>query len=402
MLGGWPGCCTASPGCARSVPDQAFATQTGPDPDKSSGRTGDRQVIPWASIWRVIAAVVATGIGIWAIIQMRSLVSMIALAFVFSLALEPAVRWLIRRSGWSRPAAVGAAYLGFAAFIVVMVVVLIPAIGEFAPTIGERGSQWVDSLNEWTEDVLGVTVVDPDAAQSGAAGAEEFIGGWAEEVFGAITGIASAGIGLVLSVATIEMFTFYFTADSPRLTRMFLSWFPPRTQGRVGWTLDQAVVQTGGYFYSRTVLMIINGLGFFFVMVLVGMPVSFAVPLAVFGGFVSVFIPSIGTYIGAAFPILVTLAVAGLTAALLLLGYVLVYQQVENLWLSPRISADTMELNGAVAFGAAIAGGSLAGPVGAFVALPMAALVISFAKHYGRQYDLVYESEGTRDSPIET
>lgn len=383
-------------------PDQPTTAEASSNPELRGGARGGRNVIPWASIWRVIAAVVVTGIGIWAVIEMRALVSMIALAFFFSLALEPAVRWLIRRFGWSRAAAVGAAYLGIAVFIVGMVVVLIPAIGEFARAIGEQGSQWIDSLNEWTEDVFGVAVLDSDVAQSSAAGAEEFIGGWADEVFGAITGIASAGIGLVFSVATIAMFTFYFTADSPRLTRMFLSWFPPHTQGRVGWTLDQAVVQTGGYFYSRTVLMIINGLGFFFVMVLVGMPVSFAVPLAVFGGFVSVFIPSIGTYIGAAIPILVTLAVEGLTAALILLGYVLVYQQVENMWLSPRIAANTMELNGAVAFGAAIAGGSLAGPIGAFVALPIAALIISFAKHYGTPYDLVYESEATHDNLIDT
>ena len=132
-------------------------------------------------------------------------------------------------------------------------------------------------------------------------------------------------------------------------------------------------------------------------MVLVGMPTSFALPLAAFGGFVSVFIPTVGTYIGAAIPILVTLGVQGLTAALVLLGYVLVYQQVENLWLSPRISSQTMELNPAVAFGAAIAGGSLAGAMGAFMALPVAALVMSFAQHYGTSYDVVYESESTRE-----
>ncbi len=178
---------------------------------------------------------------------------------------------------------------------------------------------------------------------------------------------------------------------------MVLSWFPPETQGRVGWTFDQAVVQTGGYFYSRSILMVINGVGFFFVMVLVGMPVSFAIPLSVFGGFVSVFIPAIGTYIGAAIPILITLAIQGLTAALILFGYVLVYQQVENYWLSPKISAETMELNGAVAFGAALAGGSLAGPMGAFMALPVAALIVSFAKNYGTPYEVVYESVSTSD-----
>ena len=109
------------------------------------------------------------------------------------------------------------------------------------------------------------------------------------------------------------------------------------------------------------------------------------------------FIPAVGTYIGAAIPILVTLAIQGLTAALILLGYVFVYQMIENYWLSPKISAETMELNGAVAFGAAIAGGSLAGPMGAFMALPLAALIVSFAKHYGTSYDVVYESAATSD-----
>jgi len=68
-------------------------------------------------------------------------------------------------------------------------------------------------------------------------------------------------------------------------------------------------VKSGGYLYSRTLLMIINGLGFVITMVLVGMPVVFALPLSVFGSFVSVFIPVIGTYLGAAVRILVTLAV---------------------------------------------------------------------------------------------
>ena len=50
-----------------------------------------------------------------------------------------------------------------------------------------------------------------------------------------------------------------------------------------------------------------------------------------------------------------------------------------------------------LAFGAAIAGGSLAGPIGAFIALPTAALIVSFAQHYGTAYDVVYESRSTND-----
>ena len=82
----------------------------------------------------------------------------------------------------------------------------------------------------------------------------------------------------------------------------------------------------------------------------------------------------------------------GLVPALVVLGYALVYQQLENYWLSPRISSDTMSLNGGVAFGAALAGGAIGGPIGAFVALPVAALISASISNYARSYDVVYTS----------
>jgi predicted PurR-regulated permease PerM len=191
---------------------------------------------------------------------------------------------------------------------------------------------------------------------------------------------------------TIALFTFYFTVDYQRIQRLVLSWFSPQHQERLGWTWDQAVEQTGGYFYSRMILMLINGSGFFFTMVLVGLPVLFAIPLAIFAGFVSEFIPAVGTYIGGAIPVLLTLAVEGVAQALVVLGYVLIYQQIENYWLSPKLSAKTMTLNGGVAFGAALAGGAIGGPMGAFMALPVAALITSFLTHYRKPMEVVYHS----------
>ena len=143
--------------------------------------------------------------------------------------------------------------------------------------------------------------------------------------------------------------------------------------------MDQSIKQVGGYLYSRLLLTVINGLGFLAVMVAVGVPTGLAIPLAVFGGFVSEFIPSVGTYIGGAVPAVLTLALAGPVPALIVVAYIVVYQQIENYWLSPRISAKTMELNGGLAFGAAIAGGALFGPMGAFMALPVAALIVAVA-----------------------
>jgi predicted PurR-regulated permease PerM len=177
-----------------------------------------------------------------------------------------------------------------------------------------------------------------------------------------------------------------------------LTRLPPARQHRLGWAWDTAIQQTGGYFYSRLILMLVNGGLAFFVLVAVGVPWLVSLPLAIFQAFFAEFIPVVGTYIGAAIPIVVTLGLAGVTPAVILTVWIVVYQQLENLWLAPRVSARTMDVDGAVAFGAAIAGGAVAGPIGAFMALPVAALVTSFVRTYGRSYPLVYRSAYDRES----
>ena len=369
---------------------------------QGTGSVGDsaRVDVSNSSIWRAIGAVLLTLLAIWLVLQARTLTSMVLMSFFFSLALQPGVNSLGRRYGWRRGVSVGVMYAGGAVFAIMMIVVMIPAIAEVASRIGESGGQWLDNINDWSSENLGIDLFTQQTARDVAAGMDEALAGWAANAFGTLLGFASSGIGFIFNMATVAMFTFYLTADAPRLQRAILSRFSEDSQDRIGWTWDEAITQTGGYFYSRAILMVINGFGFFFTMVLVGLPVSLSIPLALFGGFVSAFIPAIGTYIGAAVPILVTVAVQGVVPALIVLAYALAYQQVENFWLSPKISADTMTLNGGVAFGAALAGGAIAGPMGAFVALPVAALITSFMSHYGVHHDVAYQaSRGEAQAP---
>ncbi len=373
----------------------ADSTSTGEAPGnvlevRISGRT----------IWQVIGAILLTLALLWTVNAAWGVVSMVLISFFFSLALDPAVRSLTSRYGWRRGSAVGVIYVAGFLFAAFMIAVLIPAIAELARAIGENGQEWLNTIDEQLEDWFGVEVFGASTAGDIASSTDEVLGEWADEAFGAVLGIASAGIGLIFSLATIAMFTFYLTAAAPQVQQAVLRLFSPTTQQRVGWTWDQAIIQTGGYFYSRMILMAINGVGFFFTMVLVGVPTTLAISLAVFGAFVSVFIPAIGTYIGGAIPILLTLALQGLTAGIIVLGYVLLYQQLENYWLSPKISAETMSLNGGVAFGAALAGGAIAGPMGAFTALPVAALISSVISNYAASHEVVYQSEqGAAEPP---
>lgn len=346
-------------------------------------------------VWKVIAAILITMSVIWAVGEAKSLVALVGMSFFFSLALQPAVLWLTNRYGWRRGSAVGVIYaVGFLGSIG-MVLILIPAVATLAQTIGESGGEWLQNTFDRVEDTFNITIGSGEFSDEWASNVDENLDDWISTIFGSVFGIVTTGIGLVFNLATMAMFTFYFTADAPRFQRTVLGLLPGDRQAQIGWAWDQAIIQTGGYFYSRIILMFINGFGFFFTMVLVGMPVALALPLAVFGGFVSVFIPAIGTYIGGAIPILLTLAIQGLVPALVVLGYVLIYQQVENYWLSPKISAKTMSLNGAVAFGAALFGGALAGPMGAFISLPVAALVTAlisnFVPHHAVDYTFSYD-----------
>jgi predicted PurR-regulated permease PerM len=123
--------------------------------------------------------------------------------------------------------------------------------------------------------------------------------------------------------------------------------------------------------------------------------VPFALPLAIWQGFVSQFIPVVGTYIAAAVPLLVAL-LEDPWAALFFTIFVLVYQQIENYVLAPRITARTMQLHPAVAFAAALAGGSINGLLGAFIALPAAAVIQATVSTYLTRHEVI-ESELTRE-----
>ena len=253
--------------------------------------------------------------------QMRSLLWMLILSFFFSLALQPAVNWLVQRYGWRTRFFRRGDLRHWSSRGCALILIIIPAIAQLAETIGESGSEWIASGSAWLSDTFGIEFPSPGTGEDIAQDASQILEDWAKGAVGNLVGIATTGVTFIFNLATIAMFTFYFTADAPRFQKTVLSHMSPESQKRVGWTWDEAIRQTGGYIYSRSLLMLINSTGFFFTMVLVGMPVAFAIPLAIFGGFVSVFIPAIGTYIGAAIPILVTLAIQGWVAALVVLGY---------------------------------------------------------------------------------
>jgi predicted PurR-regulated permease PerM len=338
-------------------------------------------------IWRVVLVGLIVAVLLFMVTQARSLLSMLFIAAFFGVAMEPAVNHLHMKRGMRRGAATGLVFVLAATFLIAMTFIMIPGLINVAGELSNTFKSTIPKINDQFGLKIPVSKSDP-----AFAAAEENIKDWVQNNASDIMGFAGNTIGLIFQFFTIAMFSFYFAADAPQIRRAILRKFAPEQQQRLGWAFDTAIEQTGGYLYSRLLLMIINGGLFFFVMLLVGVTWTIALPMSIFEGFVSEFIPAIGTYIGAAIPIIITWGIVGLTAAAILLIWTLIYQQLENYFLSPKISAKTMEINGGIAFGSALAGGAIGGPMLAFMSLPIAALVTSFLKNFSRRYPLTYFS----------
>jgi predicted PurR-regulated permease PerM len=126
--------------------------------------------------------------------------------------------------------------------------------------------------------------------------------------------------------------------------------------------------------------------------------VPYWLPLAIWTGFVSQFIPTIGTYLAILLPALIALAQQP-RDAIWVVVFGTIYQQIENYFLAPHVTARTVFIHPAVAFGAVIAGASLFGPLGGLVAIPVVAAIEAVVQTYWHRYELVGPDEDEEEEP---
>jgi hypothetical protein len=107
--------------------------------------------------------------------------------------------------------------------------------------------------------------------------------------------------------------------------------------------------------------------------------------LGVWVGVVSQFIPTIGTYLAGALPMLIAFTVDP-WFSLWVLVFVVIYQQFENYVVQPKLTSKTVDIHPAVAFGSVVAGTALLGAVGALIAIPAVATLQAFLGAYVKRY----------------
>ena len=201
-----------------------------------------------------------------------------------------------------------------------------------------------------------------------------------------VVSLSVAALGFVLQFFSVMLFTFYLVADGPKLRRAVCSRFTPARQERILATWELAGNKTGGYLYSRALLALLSAIFHWIVFQAVGTPAPVA--LALWVGIISQFLPVVGTYLAGVLPVLLAFLESPVDAAIVLIAIV-VYQQIENYLFSPRITARTMQLHPALAFGAALAGAAVLGGVGAVLALPAAAMIQALSSEWGARHQVI-------------
>jgi predicted PurR-regulated permease PerM len=323
----------------------------------------------------------------WLLQRLRTLLVLLLVALFLAIAIEPAVNALARR-GWRRGAATAVVFLALlvvvAGFLVAIGSLVVDQVGSFADAAPGYVEETIAYVNRTFD-----TNLSSDTLVAQLSSAESPVRRFATGVAGSALGLGAQLLTLLFQLLAVALFTFYFAADGPRFRRAVLSVLAPRHQREVLRAWDVAVAQTGGYVYSRVLLAVVSATATAAFLWLIGVPNPLA--LGIWVGLVSQFVPTVGTYLAGALPALVALLSDPLDAVWVVV-FIVAYQQVENYLLAPRITARTLSLHPAVAFGAVLAGAALLGGVGALLALPVTATLQAFGDTYVRRHEVVEEA----------
>ena len=316
--------------------------------------------------------------------KLGGLFVLLAIAVFLALAIEPGVNRLARR-GWQRGRATALILFGVMAMFLVFVGAIGTLVGSQIAELLQDSETYISDSVDAINDTFGTNldaqeVIDDFNDPDGAV--QEFIADQQEN----IVRLSVAALGGLLQLFSVLFFTFYLVADGPKLRRAICSRLTPARQERVLGVWELAGTKTGSYLYSRGLLALLSAVFHWIVFQSLGTAAPLA--LALWVGIVSQFLPVVGTYLAGMPPVLLTFLDSPVKALIVLIAIV-VYQQIENYLLSPRITAHTMELHPALAFGAALGGVAMLGAVGAVLALPAAAMGQAIVSEWGNRHQVI-------------
>jgi predicted PurR-regulated permease PerM len=320
---------------------------------------------------------IATLGGLCAIVLLRALGSvsqvfvLILIALFLATGLNPAVE-AIRSKGVSRVTAVGIIFVGVISFVIFFAWVVVPPVVS-------QGAQLINNLPSLLQDLKSNATINRLNDQFGLidtlqAKLREFTsdGTLLISTFGGVIGVGKSVISGTFSALTILVLTLYFITSLPQMITLGVRLAPASRRDRVA-KLTNAIIGRIGSFVGAQIFIALMAALFVFVLgMILGLPSPVAIAMVVF---VCALVPLIGHFLGSAVVTIIALTVSIPVGVIALITYI-VYVQIENYIVTPRIMKRTLEVPGAVTIIAALIGSSLLGLVGGLLAVPVAAAII--------------------------
>ena len=320
---------------------------------------------------------IATLGALTAIVLMRALASasqifvLILIALFLATGLNPAVEALRKRK-MSRSTAVTVIFSSVILFVLFFALVVVP------PVISQ-GTQLIENAPQLLRDLMKNETINQLNTQFGLIDTLQAKlktitsdGTLLISTFGGVIGVGKSVLSGFFTALTILVLTLYFITSLPQAVDLGLSLVPASRRDRVGRLANAVIARVGAFVGSQ---ILIAAMAAVFVVVLatvLGLPSPIAIGMIVL---VAALIPLIGHFIGAGIVTLIALTQSVWIGIIAFVAYV-VYVQVENYIVTPRIMKRTLNVPGAVTIVSALIGSSLLGLVGGLLAVPVAASII--------------------------
>ncbi|MCZ2829323.1 AI-2E family transporter [Modestobacter sp. VKM Ac-2986] len=301
----------------------------------------------------------------------------VVLGLLFTTVLWPLTRFL-RSHSWPPALAAATVLLGFLAVIGGIFAVIVPQV---VSQVEEVANQFSGGLQEVQGYLAGPPFnLDDDQVGNAVQALIDRVQSNATQIASYAASTAATVGNIFLNLVLALLLTFFFLKDGPKWVPWLAAQTGPRAAPHVA-ALSVKTWSTLSEFIKQQALVGFVD-AFFIGLGLLVLGVPLVLPLTVLT-FFGAFIPIIGAFAAGAFAVLIALVSVGLTKALIVLGIVVLVQQLEGNVLQPILQGRGLNLHAAVVILAVTAGSSMFGIIGAFLSVPVAALIAVFYR-YGR------------------
>ncbi|WP_158372896.1 AI-2E family transporter [Cellulosimicrobium cellulans] len=343
--------------------------------DTPPGWSAEQSVAPsvraaaaWS--WRFLLIAAATAAGLWVVGFFKVIVVSVAIALLLTVLLAPVARFLHARLRFPRGLAAITSVLLLLAVVTGLVVLAGRSIASGFGDLYDQASQGVDEALQWLSDgPLGLSTDQlDDLVQQGR---DQISENASTLVSGALS--VTTTVGHVAAGTLIALFcTFFFLLDGRTIWTWLVGLLPITVRERVHQAGRRGIVTLSGYTRTQILVAFVDATGIGIGAAILGVPL--AVPLATLV-FVGSFIPIVGAIATGAVAVLVALVAQGPVVALIMLGVVLLVQQIEGHVLQPFLMGHAVSLHPVAVLLVVAAGSLAAGIVGALFAVPIAAVL---------------------------